>query len=124
MKLRGRQRCQRVSTLSAPLAPDLRPDTLDRAGLDALTSADSADRKEALKPSPAAEVSAVSLARADTPRLFTPSYLYFPLSPFKRNPLTPLTPLRAGRTTPSEAPAPTFALIQVAGMRPHYGRHQ
>lgn len=91
MRMRGRQRCQRVSTLSASLAPDLRPDTVDCARLDALTTADSADSKEALKPSSAAQVSAVSLARADTPRLFTPSYLYFPLSPFRRNPLTPLT---------------------------------
>lgn len=123
MKLRGRQRCQRVSTLSAPLAPDLRPDTLDRAGLDALTTADSADSKEALKPSPAAQVSAVSLARADTPRLFTPSYLYFPLSPFRRNPLTPLTPFPAGRSSAVEGPTPIFALIQVAAMRPQYGRH-
>lgn len=124
MKMRGRQRCQRVSTLSAPLAPDLRPDTLDCAGLDALTTADSADRREALKPPPAAEVSAVSLARADTPRLFTPSYLYFPLSPFRRNPLTPLTPLRAGRSTPSEAAALALAFIHVEGMGPQYGRHQ
>lgn len=123
MKLRGRQRCQRVSTLSAPLASGLRPDTVDWARRDALTTADSADGKEALKAPPAAEVSAVSLARADTPRLFTPSYLYFPLSPFRRNPLTPLTPFLVGRFTPVEAPAPTSALIQVVGVRPQYGRH-
>jgi hypothetical protein len=112
----ARQRCQRVSAVSARLLPGMRRATTARARPDALTTADSGDGNEVLKPSPAAEVSAVSLARADTPRLFTPSYLYFLLSPFRRNPLTPLTPRPAGRFTPVEAPAPTFALIQVAGM--------
>jgi len=90
--VRPRQRCQRVSTLSALSLPGRRPDKADSACLDALTTADSADRNDALKPSPVVGVSAVSLARADTPRLLTPSSLYFSLSPFRRNPLTPLTP--------------------------------
>lgn len=94
MMARPRQRCQRVSTLSAVLLPGLRADTASRGCFAALTTADSADRTGASKPPPAVEVSAVSLARADTPRLFTPSSLYFPPSPFRRNPLTPLTPPR------------------------------
>lgn len=92
MKMRGCQRCQRVSTLSALLNAGGPYDRAGCACVDALTPADSADRNDALKPLPAAGVSAVSLARADTPRLFTPSSLYFPLSLFRRNPLTPLTP--------------------------------
>jgi hypothetical protein len=92
MMVRSCQRCQRVSTLSALLPPSLGSRTTIGGGFAALTAADSADGNCALKPSPKVEVSAVSLARADTPRLFTPSSLYFPPSPFRWNPLTPLTP--------------------------------
>lgn len=86
------QRCQRVSTLSALSPPKFRSHAASAEGPTALTTADSADGKHASKPSPAVGVSAVSLARADTPRLFTPSSLYFPPCSFRRNPLTPLTP--------------------------------
>lgn len=92
MIFRSCQRCQRVSTLSALSPHRLRSRAAGGVGFATLTSADSADGKHASKPSPAVGVSAVSLARADTPRLFTPSSLYFPPSPFRRNPLTPLTP--------------------------------
>jgi len=92
MIFRSCQRCQRVSTLSALLLPYSASHTAGGGGVAALTIADSADGNSASKLSPAVGVSAVSLARADTPRLFTPSSLCFPPSPFRRNPLTPLTP--------------------------------
>lgn len=92
MMARPRQRCQRVSTLSALSLSHTPLYTARGASPGALTTADSADRNDALKHSPAARVSAVSLARADTPRLFTPSSLYYPPSLCRRNPLTPLTP--------------------------------
>lgn len=90
--VRSCQRCQRVSTLSAPLGPDLQLHKAGSVGVVTLTPADTADGKAASKPPPARGVSAVSLARAETPRLFTPSSLFLPPSPFSRNPLTPLTP--------------------------------
>jgi len=93
MKFLTRQRCQRVSTLSALLLPTLRPNIAGYGCFTTLTPADSAD---ALKAAPAVGCQRCHLRARIHQGFLPPPPSIFPSSSIRRNPLTPLTPARRG----------------------------
>jgi hypothetical protein len=119
-----RQRCQRVSTLSAPmLGLHVAPTEKSRRPA-ALTPADSADGFASSEASPAVRCQRCHLRAQEHQGFLPPPPSNFSPTPFRRNPLTPLTPSPPGRFPAAGIPVPAPASSRPDGVRPTHGRTQ
>jgi hypothetical protein len=115
------QRCQRVSTLSAPMA-GLHVAPIEKSRRPAaLTPADSADGFSNSEASPAVGCQRCHLRAQEHQGFLPPPPSNFPPTPFRRNPLTPLTPFPPGRFTAAKTRVLAPASSNPAGARPHMG---
>lgn len=116
-----RQRCQRASTLSAPmLGLHVAPTEKSRRPV-ALTPADSADGYTNSEASPAVRCQRCHLRAQEHQGFLPPPPSNFSPTSFRRNPLTPLTPPPPGRSTAVRAPVPALASVDLDWVRPAHG---